>query len=312
MHNTKENITGSSLILLSAIAYGFFGVWTRLLESSFDAFSQHGARSLIALSFYSLLFLFRITKWKKIAKEDIRRFIIWAFSGAGVMVILFVVMNNLPLGTAYFLFYSTTLISCILSGKFLFDEKLSPVKWMSIALVAIGFFVIFTIDIDQDEIVYVSLALLAGVLTGFWSTYSKRVSSKYSNPQMLLVDAIAGVIIAMSGFLVSGEKFADINLEEGWMLVLGYALTHLFASNAVVFGFRYVEAQIGGLIMPLEVIFAAVFGYWCFDEVLSISVWIGGALILLASILPNIMNLIENQKQKSICNRVAKNAAVKI
>lgn len=300
MHNTKGNLIGSSLILISAIGYGFFGVWARLLDENFGAFSQHGMRCILTIIFYGSLLLSGVSKWKKIEKKDIGKVLVWAFSGAFVMPLLFVIANNLSLGTAYFLFYSTTLISCIFTGKFVFKEKMDAVKWFCILLVLVGFYIIFTVDISSDKVLYVFLALLAGALIGFWSTYSKNISSSYSNAQMLLIDGVAGIIVATIGFSLSAEKLGDVHLVAGAPVMIGYVATLLIAANAVVAGFRYVEAQIGGLIMPLEVVFASFFGYLCFGEELSVSLWIGGSLIFTASILPHLVSYINERKSKSI------------
>ncbi len=49
-------------------------------------------------------------------------------------------------------------------------------------------------------------------------------------------------------------------------------------------GFKYVQAQHGSLILPLELLFASIFGYIFFKEVLQISTYFGGLLILSAAI----------------------------
>jgi drug/metabolite transporter (DMT)-like permease len=129
--------------------------------------------------------------------------------------------------------------------------------------------------------------LISGTLTGFWNTFSKKISGDYSSPQMLFFDSFLSVIFALSGGLIIGERMPTFSIQ-GWLPMFGYVITNFIASNAVIHGFRHLEAQIGSLILPLETIFAAIFGYLLFGEVLSTQTLLGGACILIASIIPNL------------------------
>ncbi|MFC1780360.1 DMT family transporter [Patescibacteria group bacterium] len=300
--STKKNesthlFKGSSFIVLSTIAYGLYGVWSRLIESNFDAFSQNWVRSLLLLAIYGSILLISRKKWKKIEKKDIKWLALWGLSGTCTTILTFIVFNNLPLGTSYFLIYSTMILSGLVVGSLFFKEKFNLAKTLSFGLVLIGLGLIYSFSIESDKVIYLIFALLSGTMTGFWNTFSKKISGEYSNPQMLFFDSSLSILFAFTGGLIIGEKLPDFTIGIGWLPMIGFVLTNFVASNSVIHGFRYLEAQIGSLILPIEVIFATLFGYLIFGEILAVETLFGGLCIVLASIIPNLHTILKAQKK---------------
>jgi len=56
----------------------------------------------------------------------------------------------------------------------------------------------------------------------------------------------------------------------------------------MVYGFKRVEAQIGSLILLFDIVIGIILGYLIFKESISFMAMIGGSLILVAIILPNL------------------------
>lgn len=67
-----------------------------------------------------------------------------------------------------------------------------------------------------------------------------------------------------------------------------------------VYGFKRLEAQIGTLVMPMEVFFAALFGFIFYRETLTILTILGGLLIISGIVIPNL----RFAKKISIVNQV--------
>lgn len=67
----------------------------------------------------------------------------------------------------------------------------------------------------------------------------------------------------------------------------------------MIVGFRFVDASIGSLIGLMEVVFAVIFAALVFHERLQWSVFAGGALILFAAMLPDLVNIIKGKSVKT-------------
>ncbi|MBN2100570.1 EamA family transporter [Candidatus Dojkabacteria bacterium] len=270
------------------MAYGLFGVWSRIIGESFGPFSQNWVRNIVLLLIYGVALLLSRKLWKRIRKADIKWLILWGLSGTSTTIFSFIVFNHLPIGTTYIIIYSATIMGGWLVGWIFFKEKMNIAKIVAFALVVAGLFTIFSFSIKTNDLPYLFMGLLSGSLTGFWTAFSKKISGNYSSPQMLFIDAIFGITIALFGGLIVGEDLPSFKPDWGWLAIVGFALTNVVGSNFIVLGFRFVEAQIGSLLMPMEIVFAIVFGFIVFGEKPSFITLVGGGLIILASIIANL------------------------
>ena len=130
------------------------------------------------------------------------------------------------------------------------------------------------------------LALLSGLIVGFWNTLTKKVSGKYAELQMMLLDGSSTFTIGLIGSLIIKETLPPLSNISPWIWIIAFAVANLSASFLLIRGFKYIEAQTGSLILPMEIIFASLFGFIFFREVLSINVYLGGIFIFLAATLP--------------------------
>lgn len=293
----SKQLKGSIAILLLTSLYGFYGIYNRMIGSTFGTFSQNYVRQLIIVVILGLVFITTNKKLKSINKKDIPWLLIWMLSGSTTMLLLFVAFNHINISTVYFLFYSTMMISGFVFGSLLFHEKLNKIKIISIVLALMGLFLIYSLSIKDNEIPYVLCSLTAGLLLGFWNTVSKKFSDNYPGIQLVFMDAFASSVVAIIGAFIVGEQMPLLNLSSGWLWIFAYALTQIFAVGLVVYGFKNLEAQIASVIMPVEVIFASIFSYFIFKEILPISTIIGGVLIASAAFLPNIKMLITSSSK---------------
>ncbi|SRR3989339_501887 len=281
----NKRLIGSTLLLTSTVIYGLYGIFSRYV-SGFGSFSQSWVRSSITLSVILLMLVFKKFEWQKVKKYDLKWFLIWILPASLQPVITFMAFNHLSLGMSYFLIYSTMILGGIISGKIFFSERLNLNKVFSLVLVFIGLFLIYQSDITLVNNIYVLFALLSGLLVGFWNTLSKKVSGKYSEFQMMSLDQSTTLLVCFIGSTIAGEKLPAFYQYHSWIWILIFALSNVATMFLLIRGFKYVEAQIGSLILPLEIIFASIFGYLIFGEVLKINIYLGGLFILAAALLP--------------------------
>jgi len=276
---------GYLYLLLSSVIYGLYGLFSRN-TGAFPPFTQSFIKFSLIFLIIAVAFLFKKIKWVSVEKQDIKWFLLWILPCSFQPILTFIAFNHMPMGTAYFLIYSTMIMGGILSGKIVFNEKLDIKKIISLFLVFVGLFVIYRSDISLINNIYTFFALLSGLTIGLWNTLSKKVSHKYPEFQMILLDSISAIIIGIIGSIVLSESMPSLTNPSPWFWIFLFAVANILASLLLIKGFKSVEAQKGSLILPSEIVFASIFGFLIFKESLPFYVYVGGALILLASIIP--------------------------
>ncbi len=86
---------------------------------------------------------------------------------------------------------------------------------------------------------------------------------------------------------IAGERIPVLAISASWFWLGVFTLTQLTTVALVIYGFKNLEAQKGSLIMPLEVVFGAIFGFLFFKEVLPVTIYIGGLIIASGACLSN-------------------------
>lgn len=281
----NKRLTGALYLLGSSAIYGFFGILYKQI-SIFGPFTQGVIRFSIALSLILIVFLSGKVKWKKIEHKDIKWFLAWILPASVQPILTFIAFVHLPIGIAYFITYSTMILGGIICGKIFFSEKLNPKKAISLVLIFTGLILIYKSDISLITNGYILLALLSGMIVGFWNTLTKKVSSNYSEFQMMFMDGSSTLIVSLLGIVIFNESIPSVPNIIPWLWILLFAVAMISSSYFLIRGFKNIDAQTGSLILPMELVFASIFGYLFLGEVLAPNVYFGGLLIFLAAIFP--------------------------
>ena len=276
----------SVALLISSLLYGLLGVFSRLIGLEFGIFYQSWTRNLIIAFF--ILPLLLIFSWKRIKKNDFKWFLIRSLGDLVTMTCIFIAFNKIQIGISYFLFYAGSIIGGYVIGYLFFKERISKQKFLSLIVGLIGLLMIYTLSFDQKLAPFYLLANIAGFSSAVWNVFSKKVSSSYSVSQIVFIDSILTAFMAFSLSLLFGERFFPPGLSSPWIANILFAVNSLLTSYLVVYGFRYIEANYGSIILLLEVFFGILFSYLLFREIPNFSASIGGVLILFAIIVPKI------------------------
>ncbi len=165
-------------------------------------------------------------------------------------------------------------------GKFFFDEQLTPIKVVSLGLAMIGLFVIYRFSLTPEQFIPAISMMIAGLMGSTVVVFSKKISSYYSEVQILTnVFAVMLVANLILSWLL-GETMPALELSTPWLAELGYAATMLIANTAVVAGYKQLEPSVGGVLGLLEVVFAAFLGVVIFQEAITPSLIAGSVLII--------------------------------
>jgi drug/metabolite transporter (DMT)-like permease len=283
----RDKNRGIILVLLSALMFGSYGVWSRLIGDAMGNFFQGWTRALIILVLILPLALWR-REVIKIDKKDWGWLVVFLIFTSLTQAPIFYAFNHMDIGSATLLFFVSMFLTMNLIGIVFFRESFGFVKLLSTLLALIGMYFVFSFSINYFSILAAFMAILNGIASGGEVAFSKKLSARYS-PLYLIV--LSWVIILISNYIISvavGEQQVAPSISISWAWQVCYSLTSLFAFWLVIAGFRHVQATIGALIGLLEIVFSVTFGTLIFHETLTLSIVTGGILIILAAALPNL------------------------
>lgn len=183
-----------------------------------------------------------------------------AAAGITAMYLFFYAIATIPLAQATLvLLLSPFLIPVI--GWLWLNDYVSRQTWLAIALGFVGVY-IFLDPLDSDISPVVAVAFIAAALAAFTKTVIKRMSSTESTSK---------IVFYFSGFATIASAIPLIWLwqpippENWWGLALMGALA-VYGQLAMTKAFSIAPAAKIGVFTYSSVIFAAILGYWFFDE----------------------------------------------
>ncbi len=290
----SRHAKGVIFILISALMFGSYGAWSRLIGNSFGVFYQGWTRALIIS-----IVLFPILYYKKqivpIKRKDWKWMLTYLFFTSLTQAPIFYAFNHMNIGTATLLFLTSTLLTMYIVGLFFLGEKLTGIKVISFFMACVGLYIIFSFSLAVATLFAVLMAVVNGIASGSETSFSKKLTNSYSS---LYLSWLSWLIIAITNCVVS------ITLHEiqylpspsvSWVYLIGYAIASIFGFWLVLEGLKYIEASIGGLISVLEILFGITLGVLIFHETLSPKIIIGAFIIIVAAALPHLTNLFENK-----------------
>jgi len=277
--------TGASLVLGSAFFYATYGIWSRLMVSSFGEFSQAWTRYLILLIVVLLINL----KWKifrPLVKKDIPWLTIIAIGGIN-QAPYYYGFKHLNVGTAVMLFYTSLVMGGYFWGKFVFKEKITIKIVASLILAILGMLVIYKFDLKPNQIFPALMTIMAGFMGSAGVILPKKMKGDYPEFQVMTWYFALGIITNGAISIVLKDAMPSIIQIKPWLAQLGYATTFLLANWAAIKGYKYFDASVASLMGMAEILFGIIFGIILFKETLTAGMIYGAILIIISASLPH-------------------------
>ncbi len=288
----KNSTYGLVILLGAALSYASYGIFSKIIGGAFAPFTQSWTRSIITLLLFVGFCLYK-KFFTKIRKEDIKWYFIVGIVGALALAPTFYSLANLNLGTALFISYAATVIVSYFIGSVFLGEKLTKTNLTALLLSLAGLLLVYWGDIhfEAGKIVPVLAAFASGTLFSIWFSFSKKISSKYPTPQINTYGYAFAVIVNLAIALALGEPLNTNFASSAWLANIGYGIVGFAGSGLSVYGFKYIEAHKGSIVLLSEIVFGTLFGLFLFHELLSLTTIAGGVLILASIALPNIYKM---------------------
>lgn len=297
--NKLSTIKGPLFVFLSAVMFGSYGTWSKLIGTSHGVFYPGWTRALL-ISIVLLPLLIYAKQIVPIQRKDWKWMSVFLIFTTLTQAPLFYAFNHMDVGTATLLFFVTMLLTMYVVGFFFLQEKLTKVKIASFILACLGLYITFSFSITAFSIFAALMAVVNGIASGGEVAFSKKLTGSYSS---LYIIWLSWIVIAITNCIISvviGEVQVLPILSIYWLYQGLYAIAGIVGFWLIIEGFKYVEASIGGLIGLLEIIFSILFGFLIFHEILTQKIFIGGMCIIVAAALPYLVELNLFRKQKLI------------
>lgn len=279
-------------IVVAAFFWGVIGVFSRQLnDRGLDSIQVTEVRCIVTALALLIILLIYDRKLLKIDPKDI-----WIFFGTGVIgiisfnVLYFEAAEIVSLSMTSVLLYTAPFFVVMMS-TFIFKEKLTGQKGMSLILAFLGCLLISGVVGSEQgfNAKGFMLGLGSGIGYALYTIFGKFALRKY-HPFTLTFYTFAVAGICLIPFCdVPHMVDVAVTVDDAllWMLALGILITTLpyFLYN---FGLKGLDAGVASVIAFLEPMIATIAGFIIYDEAPTIFNYLGIFLILAAVILLNI------------------------
>ncbi len=123
--------------------------------------------------------------------------------------------------------------------------------------------------------------LASGIMAGAAITAIRRLRQTEASLAIFFYLCLVGLPIAAIACLLQPPILPEM---AGWLLLLGMGVSSVGGQILMTYGYRYVRAAEGGVIMLSQVVYSLVIGVVYFREPLTAHTLVGGALILASSL----------------------------
>jgi len=294
MKSKNNNLLGFGSLFISALTFGSFGIWIRLLNKEIGSFEQIVLRNLFALIFTIIAILklkVNLNKIKLVNKGKLIAFTIVV--PLAVILYVFAILGT-KISVATFSFYAGTIAASWIFGITIFKEKIDIYGLTSIIFVAIGLvFLIYPFSLENLNFGFM-LGLLSGVVDSVGHVFRKDLGNKLDKFVLVLLTAVGGVLVSGAMILFGGRTLtfvADLSLST-WLVAAIFGFLLVAVNFLIILGFQNFNLGLGTIVLSAELFFASLFGFLIFAERPTTTELIAGIFILIASIIPNIPALL--------------------
>jgi drug/metabolite transporter (DMT)-like permease len=226
--------------------------------------------------------------WESVKTRDWGWIILRGAGGMFAFIGVWVAFLHLDFGTNYFVSYASATLGGYILGRFLCGEKITKSKAISLVIAILGLSLIYSANIEFEKIFYIGLTFFAGIGTAIWTVVSKKISSNYSNLQIVFLDTFVDLIIVFSFSLIFKESWSLPLVTPSWMAIYLLTFVQIATNVFVVYGFKRVEANLGSLILLFDIVAGLLLAALLYKELPNQLTLIGGLLIVIAISLPSL------------------------
>ena len=266
-------------MLLAGFLFGSMGVFVKLGAQYFTHIELVFYRS-----FLGLLMVYAILRRQggAVATPYLSGHLWRSISGTLALLLFFYCITVLPLATAVTLNYTSTMFLAMLTLLVL-KERLYGLMIFAIALGFVGVVLLLRPTFEQNQMLPGLLGLASGFMAGV-ALLNVRQLGMRGEPESRVVFYFSLTAAVGSGILMLLGTIHPVSLD-GALILAGIAGSGTLAQLAMTRGYRTGKTLVAGSFSYSTVVFASLFGVALWDELLTLSGWIGIALIIASGVL---------------------------
>jgi len=211
--------------------------------------------------------------WKPLLALGVSLALNWVF--------LFTAFNYTTIANAVLVYYLSPIIATVISWRFL-GERLSARTWLLIGIAFLGLILIMSgqsLDLSDRNFIGILLALVAAFFYALIPNLGRFLRGIDGKTLTFLQLAIASLVLApFIAVMGTGEPV-------WWAVFVLVAVHTVLALFLYMDGLKEVEVNEAALLSYLDPMSAVVYAFLVFGEVPELRTAVGGAMILLASLL---------------------------
>jgi len=274
-------ILGIALKLASLVLFAGMTLCVKFLGRDIPSGQTIFVRGLISVLVLALiawgtgrLHLLKTSNWRSHALRSM--------SGTGSMFCLFTAVTMIPLADVTGIAFTAPMFLTVLAMVFL-GERIHRFRWTALgigflgAVIMIGSHLSFAEGASLGALAALGAALLSAIAMTFLRSMSAGEHAITITFYFSLTFTVCAAVAAIQGWPMPSAM--------QWFYIVFAGLFGIFGQLLMTYSYRYAEAS---TIAPLDytnMIMAVILGYLFFDEVPSLSVWIGAPLVVGAGLI---------------------------
>jgi len=234
-------------------------------------------------SFIGLIIMYAIVRQRggSIATPHLNSHLWRGLSGTIALLLFFYCITVLPLATAVTLNYTSPLFLTVLL-MLVFRERFHAPLTIAIMLGFVGMVLLLHPTLERDQIVPGLLGLISGFFAGI-AMLNVRELGRMGEPEWRTVFYFSLIASLVSGAIMLFDTIHAVTLHS-FLILLGMGSRATLAQLALTRAYNTGKTLVASSLSYSAVVFATLFGILLWNEILSLSSWIGMALIIASGI----------------------------
>jgi drug/metabolite transporter (DMT)-like permease len=274
-------VLGITLKLASVVVFAGMLVCIKYLGRDIPAGQAIFVRGLISVVVLALL-AWSTGRLHLLKTDNWRSHALRSLCGTVSMFCLFVAIAMIPLADLTAISFTTPLFLTVLAMVFL-GERIHGFRWTALGIGFVG--VLVTIGPHLSFSHGASAGALVALSSAIFSAFALMFLRKMSGGEHAITITFYFSLTFMVCSALTAIRGWPMPTSEQWLLIVGAGLFGVFGQVLMTYSYRYAEASTIAPIDYSNMIMSIVLGYLFFDEIPTLSVWIGAPLILGAGLI---------------------------
>ena len=269
---------GALWMLVAGFLFGCMGIFVKLGAQYFSNIELVFYRSLIGL-----IIMYAILRQRDGTMATVHwKGHLWrGISGSIALLLFFYCITVLPLATAVTLNYTSPLFLAVLMVVVVKERFHAPLT-IAIALGFVGMILLLHPTFERNQLVPGLLGLISGFFAGV-AMLNVRELSRSGEPEWRIVFYFSLIASLISGVAMLLDTIHAITLHS-LLILLALGSTATLAQLALTRAYSTGKTLVASSLSYSAVVFATLFGILLWQETLSLSSWIGMALIIASGV----------------------------